>query len=67
VVHDRYVDLDFAGCRNTRQLTKGNVFLVAGGPVSWECKQNEMMALSAVEVEYMAFVRATTHIITQSP
>ena len=33
-----YVDSDFVGCRDTRQSTKGNVFLVAGGPVSWECK-----------------------------
>ena len=33
-----YVDSDFAGCQSTRRSTDGNIFLVAGGPVSWESK-----------------------------
>jgi len=30
-----YVDSDFAGCKTMRQSTKGNIFLVARGLVSW--------------------------------
>jgi len=33
---------------------------VAGGPVSWETKKQDTVALSTVEAEFMAFSRATT-------
>ena len=55
-----YVDSDFAGCKNTRRSTEGNIFVVAGGPVSWETKRQDTVALSTVEAEFMAFSRATT-------
>ena len=55
-----YIDSDYAGCRDTRYLTKGNVFVVAGGPISWECKRQDTVALSTVEAEFMVFSRATT-------
>ena len=55
-----YVDSDFAGCKNTRRSTEGNIFVVAGGPVSWETKRQDMVALSTVEAKFMAFSRATT-------
>ena len=55
-----YVDSDYAGCRDTRRSTEGNIFLVAGGPVSWECKRQDTVALSTVEAEFMAFSKATT-------
>jgi len=28
-----YVDSDYAGCKDTRRSTEGNIFMVAGGPV----------------------------------
>jgi len=28
-----YVDSDYAGCKDTRQSTEGNIFMVAGGPM----------------------------------
>ena len=34
--------------------------MVAGGPVSWECKRQDTVALSTVEVEFMVFSKATT-------
>jgi len=34
-----YVDLDYASCKDTQRSTEGNIFMVAGGPVSWECKR----------------------------
>jgi len=55
-----YVDLDYAGCRDTRRSTEGNIFMVAGGPVSWECKRQDTVALSIVEAKFMAFSKATT-------
>jgi len=55
-----YVDSDYAGCKDTRQSTEGNIFMVAGGPISWECKRQDMVALSTVEAEFMAFSRAMT-------
>jgi len=55
-----YVNSDFAGCKDTWRSTKGNIFLVVGGPISWESKKQETVALLTVEAEYMAFSRATT-------
>ena len=50
-----YVDSDFAGCKNTRCSTEGNIFMVAGEPVSWETKRQDTIALLTVEAEFMAF------------
>jgi len=33
-----YVDSDFAGYKNSRRSTEGNVFIVAEGPIFWESK-----------------------------
>ena len=55
-----YIDSDYASCRDTRHSTEGNVFVVAGSPISWECKRQDTMALSTVEAEFMVFSRATT-------
>jgi len=54
-----YVDSDYAGCRDTRQSTEGNIFIVAGDPISWGCKRQDTMALSTVEAEFMVFLRVT--------
>jgi len=58
-----YVDSDFAGCKNTRRSTEGTIFIVAGGPVSWESKQQDTVTLSTIEAEYMAFSRTMTQAI----
>ena len=58
-----YVGSDFAGCKNSRQSTKENVFIVARGPISWESKHQETVALSTVEAEYMAFSCVMTQAI----
>jgi len=34
--------------------------MVAGGPVSWECKRQDTVALSIVKAKFMAFSKATT-------
>jgi len=58
-----YVDSDFARYKDTRCSTEGNIFLMAGGPISWESKKQETVALSTVEAEYMAFSQATTQVL----
>jgi len=55
-----YIDSNYTCCRDTRQSTKDNIFLVAGGPISWECKRQDTVALFTVEAEFMAFLKATT-------
>jgi len=57
------VNSDFAGCKDTYHSTEGNIFIVAGGPVSWESKRQETVALSMVEAEYIGFSRATTQVL----
>jgi len=34
--------------------------MIAGGPISWECKRQDTVALFIVEAEFMAFSKATT-------
>jgi len=59
----RYVNSDFAGCKDTCCSTKGNIFIIAGGPVSWESKRQETVVLSTVEAKYMGFSRAIIQIL----
>jgi len=33
-----YVDSDFGGYKDTRKSTDGTIFIVVGGPISWESK-----------------------------
>jgi len=58
-----YINSDFAGCKDTGHSTEGNIFIVVGGPVSWESKKQETVALSMVETKYMGFLRATTQVL----
>jgi hypothetical protein len=50
----RYVNADYAGDGDNSRSTEGHVFFVAGGSVLWASKRQE-----TVEVEYMAFTRAS--------
>lgn len=54
-----YVDADYAGDIDTLRSTEGNIFFVAGGPVSWASKRQERVSLSTVESEYTALTHAT--------
>ena len=51
------VDADWVGDLDQRISTSGNVFNLFGGAISWMRKQQVVVALSTIEVEYMA----TTH------
>ena len=58
-----YVNFDFAGNKNIQRSTEGNVFFVASGPVSWETKWQEMVIISTIETEYIAFIQTTQQIL----
>jgi hypothetical protein len=58
-----FVDADYGGCRDTRRLTSGYVFLMAGAPVTWSSKRQTTIALSTVEAEYIAMSRCAQQMV----
>ena len=54
-----YSDADWAGDRDSRRSTSGNVFILAGSAITWSSKRLNSVALSTVEAEYMALSQAT--------
>ncbi len=53
-----YTDSDWAGLKDGRRSTGGYAFLLSGGPVSHQSKQQATVALSSTEAEYMATTEA---------
>ena len=49
-----YTDANWAGDLDDRHSTSGNIFLMAGGPVSWLSKRQSVVAVSTTESEYIA-------------
>jgi len=54
-----YTDSDWAGDKESRKSTGGYLFTLAGGPVSWKTKRQNVVALSSTEAEYIALSEAT--------
>ena len=48
------MDASVAGDVDTRRSTTGYVFKISGGSVSWQSRMQTSVALSSMEVEYMA-------------
>ena len=55
-----YSDSDFVGCVDTRKSTSGYIFLLSGGAISWRSTKQTLVALSTMEVEFVACYEATT-------
>lgn len=53
-----YCDADWASDVDQRRSTTGFVFTLQGGPISWNSKRQNTVALSTTEAEYMAMVAA---------
>ena len=53
-----FADSDYAGDEDNSRSTDGNVFTMAGGPVSWSSKRQPVVAKSTTEAEYYALARA---------
>ena len=49
-----FSDADWGGDLDDRHSTTGNVFLLAGGAISWVSKKQAVVALSTSEAEYVA-------------
>eukprot|EP00253_Pinus_taeda_P012870 PITA_12870 len=58
-----FVDADWAGDMDQRRSTSGYVFNLFGGVVSWMSKKKFVVALSTIEVEYMADTHASKEAI----
>ena len=58
-----FVDADYGGCKDTHQSTSRYVFTMAGGAVTWSSKQQATVALSTVEVEYVAMSRCAQQML----
>ena len=53
-----YSDADWASDMDSRRSTTGNVFMIAGGAVSWLSQKQSTVALSTAESEYIALSSA---------
>jgi histone deacetylase 1/2 len=53
-----YSDADFGGDTDTRRSTSGSIFMLAGGPISWNSKLQSTVTLSTTEAEYTALAEA---------
>ena len=53
-----FSDSDWAADTTTRRSQSGEVVMLNGGAVSWTSKQQEVVALSTTEAEYVAVSRA---------
>jgi hypothetical protein len=58
-----YSDSDFAGLKDKRHSTDGYVFMLAGGAISHSSKQQQTIALSSCEAEYMTLSEAAKEAI----
>ena len=53
-----YTDSDWAGLKDGQRSTGGYAFLLSGGPVSHQSKQQATVAFFSTEAEYMATTKA---------
>ena len=53
-----FTDADWASSPTDRKSTSGGVFSIGSTVVSWYSRKQRSMALSSVEVEYMAASQA---------
>ena len=58
-----YSDADWANDLKNRHSTTGNVFVMAGGAISWLSQKQPTVALSTSEAEYMSLGSATQEAI----
>lgn len=54
-----FVDAGWASCLDDRKSYTGYVFMLVGGPKSWESRKQKTVALSSTEVKYMALSGST--------
>lgn len=53
-----FVDADWANNESDRKSFYGYIFMLAEGPISWECQKQKSIALSSTEAEYIGICEA---------
>lgn len=53
-----YLDLNWAGDKESRKFTSGFIFMFNEGPVSWCSKRQTTVALFSTKAEYIALTLA---------
>ena len=56
-----YSDSDFVGCQDSRRSTLGNVYLLAGGAISWKSYKQTLIASSTMVAEFIACYEASNY------
>ena len=54
-----FTDSDWAGDPDDQNSTTCYVFSLGSGPVTWDCKKQQALALSSAEAEYRAAINAS--------
>jgi hypothetical protein len=62
-----YSDSDWAGDHDDRKSTSGYLITLAGGPISWRSKKQQVVALSTAEAEYVAMTEACQEVVYLRP
>jgi hypothetical protein len=58
-----FTDADWASTPTDRKSTSGGIFSIGSTTFSWYSRKQRSVALSSVEVEYMAVIQATCEVI----
>ena len=58
-----YLDADWGGDLDKSRSTSGYVLTLSRGAISWCSKKQDFIALSTMEVEYVAYIVATEEVI----
>ena len=58
-----YVDADWAGDHGTRKSMSGCIVMMGGAAVTWYARQQEVVALSSTEAEYIAMCAGVKEIV----
>lgn len=53
-----YSDSSYADCVDTARSTHGHIAMMAGGPVTWSSRRQDLVTLSSTEAEYIAAMHA---------
>nr|GEW82299.1 uncharacterized mitochondrial protein AtMg00810-like [Tanacetum cinerariifolium] len=59
----RFLDADYAGCKDTFESTSGGAQFLAEKIVSWSSKKQDYMALSTVKAEYVSLSACCTQVL----
>ena len=58
-----YVDSDWAGDAGSRKSMSGHIVLMCGSAVSWGARQQEVVAMSSAEAEYISLCSGIKEVI----